>query len=334
VTHSEYYADTGYYPDAEPLDDPDAEREDEFAVLSGTVDDMQETVDDLESRTGRELTDLRESVDSYREAQERHESRLDLATRQLERLKQRLLVLERAVRVSEKVPVVDLDDVGPELRKLAADAERRHALTSQLMTANQRRPYEEDIALLPKAWEALADSEKSLIAVLGVLATTQRTDERRADAEARLSEVAARRRGVLDRQLPAAVKDAEAAQQALDADDLTRTRVLPQIEKAERDWEELHARLRERITGALGSSALLPVWFTHAFGVAPPSGAASDRWIRAASSVLAYRVTHGVTDQALPLGEPPAPDTDWTQPQWSWRARLEQDIEDLDDSVG
>ncbi|MDT8915928.1 hypothetical protein [Amycolatopsis sp. PS_44_ISF1] len=334
MTHSEYYAGTEYYPEAEPYGDQDGGREDEFAVLSDTVDGMQETFDDFESRTGRELAELRESADSSRDAQERHESRLDLATRQLERLKQRLLVLERAVRVSEKVPVVDLDDVGPRLRELAADAERRHTLTAQLMTANQRRPYEEDIALLPKAREALADADEALIAVLGVLATTPRTDERRAGAEARLSEVAARRRGVLDRRLPAAVKDAEAARQALDADDVTRTRVLPQIEKAERDWEELHSRLRERITGAIGSSALLPVWFTHAFGVAPPSGAAGDRWIRASSSVLAYRVTHGITDQALPLGEPPAPDPDWTRPQWSWRARLEQDIEELDDNAG
>lgn len=323
MTYSEYYPDTEYYEETEESDS-------EFDALSETVDGMQETVVDLESRTGRELTELRETFESFSDAQVRHESRLDVATRQLERLRQRLQLLERAVRVSEKVPVVDLDDVGPALRKLAADAERRHALAAQLMTANQRRPYEEDIARLPQAREALAESENALINVLAILAFTQHGDENRGSAQARLSEVVARRRGVLDRQLPAAIKDAEAAQQMLTADDVTRTRVLPQIEKSERDWEELHSKLRERITDAIGSSALLPVWFTHAFGVAPPSGAAGDRWIRAATSALAYRVTHGVTDQALPLGEPPADDTDWTQPQWSWRARLEQDIEDLD----
>ncbi|MGW4486846.1 hypothetical protein ACWEOE_23740 [Amycolatopsis sp. NPDC004368] len=324
MTYSEYYPDTEYYADGEEAQDS------EFDALSETVDGMQETVVDLESRTGRDITELRETFESFSDTQSRHESRLDLATRQLERLRQRLQLLERAVRVSEKVPVVDLDDVGPALRKLAADAERRHSLAAQLMTATQRRPYEEDIARLPQAREALAESENALIDVLGVLATTQHGEPRRGEAQARLSEVVARRRGVLDRQLPAAVKDAEAARQMLEADDLTRTRVLPQIEKSERDWEELHSKLRERITDAIGSSALLPVWFTHAFGVAPPSGAAGDRWIRAATSALAYRVTHGVTDQALPLGEPPADDTDWAQPQWSWRARLEQDIEDLD----
>ncbi|WP_326568756.1 hypothetical protein VSH64_44600 [Amycolatopsis rhabdoformis] len=323
MTYSEYYPDTEYYEETE-------EQDSEFDALSDTVDGMQETVVDLESRTGRELTELRETFESFSDAQARHESRLDVATRQLERLRQRLQLLERAVRVSEKVPVVDLDDVGPALRKLAADAERRHALAAQLMTATQRRPYEEDLARLPQAREALAESESALIDVLGVLATTQQGEPRRGEAQARLSEVVAHRRGVLDRRLPAAVKDAEAARQMLDADDVTRTRVLPQIEKSERDWEELHSKLRERITDAIGSSALLPVWFTHAFGVAPPSGAAGDRWIRAATSALAYRVTHGVADQALPLGEPPADDTDWAQPQWSWRARLEQDIEELD----
>ncbi|HWD07099.1 MAG TPA: hypothetical protein VG674_32120 [Amycolatopsis sp.] len=331
MTYSEYYPDTDY-PDTDYADTDYAEdeRDPEFDALSETVDGVQETVVDLETRTGRELTELRETFDAFTDTHARHEARLDQATRQLEQLRQRLQLLERAVRVSEKVPVVDLDDVGPALRKLAADAERRHALAAQLLTATQRRPYEEDLQRLPRAREALLDCDSELIAVLGVLATTKAGDERRADVATRLSEVVNRRRGVLDRQLPAATKDAEAARRLLDADDVTRTRVLPQIERAERDWEDLHSKLRERITDAIGSSALLPVWFTHAFGVAPPSGAAGERWISAATSALAYRVTHGVTDQALPLGEPPPGDTDWTLPRWSWRARLEQQIEDVD----
>ncbi|RJQ82165.1 hypothetical protein [Amycolatopsis panacis] len=324
MTHSEYYPETDYYT-AEG--DPEGEHDPELLALSDTVGGMQETVEDLESRTARDLTELRETVETFSDTHARHESRLDHTSRQLERLRQRLLVLERAVRVSEKVPVVDLDDVGPELRKLAAEAERRHALTAQLLTPSQRKPYEEDMARLPQAQEALARCDEALIAALGVVAATERD---RAEAAERLSEVVSRRRAVLDRQLPAAVQDAEAAHQMLSADEVTRTRVLPQIEKSERDWEELHSRLRERITGAIGSSALLPVWFTHAFGVAPPSGTAGDRWIRAATSALAYRVTHGVTDQALPLGEPPAGDTDWTEPKWAWRARIEHGIEELD----
>ncbi|GAA3544323.1 hypothetical protein GCM10022222_30000 [Amycolatopsis ultiminotia] len=327
MTYSEYYPHTDYYADE---DDREAEQDPELLALSDTVGGMQETFDDLESRTARDLTELRETVETFSETHARHESRLDHTARQLERLRQRLLVLERAVRVSEKVPVVDLDDVGPALRKLAAEAERRHGLTAQLLTPSQRRPYEEDLARLPQAQEALTRSEEAVLAVLEVLAGTERGGPGRAEAEERLPEVMAGRRGVLDRQLPAAVQDAEAAQQVLAADEVTRTRVLPQIEQAERDWEELHARLRERITDAIGSSALLPVWFTHAFGVAPPSGASGDRWIAAATSALAYRITHGVTDQALPLGGPPAADTDWNEPKWAWRARIEQDIEELD----
>ncbi|WP_020662194.1 hypothetical protein [Amycolatopsis benzoatilytica] len=327
MTYSEYYRGTEYYPaDGEPITEDDPE----FAALTDSVGGVREAVDNLENRTGRELSDLRETIDSFTESHARHEARLDRTAKQLERLRQRLLVLERAVRVSEKVPVVDLDNVGPQLRQLAAGAERRHSLAAQLLTSAQRRPYEEDVARLPQAREALAQSEDALIAVLEMLAKAERGTPERDDAESRLSEVVARRRGVLDRQLPAAAEDAEAARQALAADDVTRTRVLPQIEKSERDWEELHTRLRERITDAIGSSALLPVWFTHAFGVAPPSGATGDKWIRAATSTLAYRVTHGVVDQALPLGEPPPSDTDWTEPKWAWRARLEHDIEQLD----
>jgi hypothetical protein len=168
-----------------------------------------------------------------------------------------------------------------------------------------------------------------LLDVMRVLASTDRASRERGDAESSLRALSTRRRTLLDEEIPAAVSAAEQARLALREADAVEARVVPQLERAECAWHDLQVRLRTRITDALGSNALLPLWFGHALGVAPPPGASGDTWIRTAASVLAYRVTFGITDQALPLGPPAAEGTDTTERRWTWRARLESDLDEL-----
>jgi hypothetical protein len=134
---------------------------------------------------------------------------------------------------------------------------------------------------------------------------------------------------LLDEEIPAASAAADQARLALREADAVEARVVPQLERAERAWHDLQVRLRTRITDALGSNVLLPTWFGNALGVAPPSGTTGDAWIRTAASVLAYRVTFGVTEPALPLGPPAPEDADTAERRWTWRARLESDLDDL-----
>ncbi|MEV7092564.1 hypothetical protein AB0M80_06935 [Amycolatopsis sp. NPDC051045] len=295
--------------------------------LFAAVDGLRTAVEETDDRLRQDVANLTERLESG--GAHRQEDRLDLLGRQLERLQQQVRALERAVRVADGVPRADLDDVGAETRALAAEAARWDDLHKELVTKEQRARHEQEIAHLDAVRSALSRCDADLLAVIGVLASTDRASRARGDAESRLRALATRRRTLLDEEIPAASAAAETARLALREADAVQARVVPQLERAERAWHDLQVRLRTRITDALGSDALLPMWFGHALGVAPPSGTSGDAWIRTAASVLAYRVTFGVTDQALPLGPPAAEGTDTTERRWTWRARLESDLDEL-----
>ncbi|WP_103338370.1 hypothetical protein [Amycolatopsis sp. CA-126428] len=294
------------------------------------LDELFAAVDGLraaDDRLGQDVAELTERLESG--GPDRQDDRIDLLARQLERLRQQVRVLERAVRVADGVPQADLDDVGAETRALAAEAARWDDLHKELVTKEQRARYAEEIAHLDAVRGALSRCDADLLDVIGVLASTNRASRARGDAESRLRALATRRRTLLDEEIPAASAAAEKARLALREADAVEARVVPQLERAERAWHDLQVRLRTRITDALGSNVLLPTWFGNALGVAPPSGTTGDAWIRTAASVLAYRVTFGVTEPALPLG-PPAPEAaDTTERRWTWRARLESDLDEL-----
>ncbi|MEV6831656.1 hypothetical protein [Amycolatopsis sp. NPDC051102] len=301
---------------AEPADPARRDLDELFAAVDG--------LREADDRLGQDVADLTERLESGAP-----DDRIALLGRQLERLQQQVRVLERAVRVADGVPQADLDDVGPETRALAAEAARWDDLHKELVTKDQRARYAEEIAHLDAVRAALSRCDADLLEVIRVLASTDRASRARGDAESSLRALSTRRRTLLDEEIPAASAAAETARLSLREADAVEARVVPQLERAERAWHDLQVRLRTRITDALGSSALLPMWFGNALGVAPPSGTSGDAWIRTAASVLAYRVTFGVTDPALPMG-PPAPEgADTTERRWTWRARLESDLDEL-----
>ncbi|WP_410568208.1 hypothetical protein [Amycolatopsis sp. cmx-4-61] len=318
------YATYGDDPEfsQEYLEPADPTRRD-LDELFAAVDGLREA----DERLGQDVADLTERLETGGPAEQ--QDRIDLLARRLERLQQQVRVLERAVRVSDGVPQADLDDVGPETRALAAEAARWDDLHKELVTKEQRARYAEEIAHLDAVRSALSRCDADLREVIRVLASTDRGSRPRGDAESSLRALSTRRRTLLDEEVPAASAAAEQARLALREADAVQARVVPQLERAERAWHDLQVRLRTRITDALGSNALLPMWFGNALGVAPPSGTSGDAWIRTAASVLAYRVTFGITDPALPLG-PPAPEAaDPTERRWTWRARLESDLDAL-----
>ncbi|MGW5718245.1 hypothetical protein ACWEVP_18910 [Amycolatopsis sp. NPDC003865] len=307
----------------EPVDTTRRDLDELFAAVDG----LRAAVEETDDRVRQDVADLTERLESG--GANRAEDRLELLGRRLDRLQQQVQALERAVRVSDGVPQVNLDDVGAETRALAAEAARWDDLHKELVTKEQRARYSDEISRLSSVQAALSRCDADLLDVMGVLASTDRASRARGDAESSLRALSTRRRTLLDEEIPAAVQAADQAELALREADAVEARVVPQLERAERAWHDLQVRLRTRITDALGSNALLPTWFGHALGVAPPAGAAGDAWIRTAASVLAYRVTFGITDPALPLGPPAGEGADTTERRWTWRARLESDLDDL-----
>ncbi|MEV6648289.1 hypothetical protein [Amycolatopsis sp. NPDC051371] len=307
----------------EPVDSTRRDLDELFAAVDG----LRAAVEESDDRLRQDVADLTERLESG--SGHRQEDRIDLLGRQLDRLQQQVQALERAVRVSDGVPQVDLDDVGAETRALAAQAARWDDLHKELVTKEQRARYEEEISRLSSVHAALSRCDADLLEVMRVLASTDRASRARGDAESSLRALSTRRRTLLDEEIPAAASAADQARLALREADAVEARIVPQLERAERAWHDLQVRLRTRITDALGSNALLPTWFGHALGVAPPAGASGDAWIRTAASVLAYRVTFGILDPALPLGPPASDDADTTERRWTWRARLESDLNEL-----
>jgi hypothetical protein len=316
--------------EAEYAEYPDTTRRD-LEELFAAVDGLRTAVEDVDTRDAglrQEFTALADRLEHGDARSQEH--RLDQLGRRLERLQQQVQALERAVRGSDGVPRADLDDVGAETRALAAQAARWDDLHKELVTKEQRARHEQEISRLSEVHEAHTRCDADLREVIRRLATTDRATRARGDAASELRALSTRRRTLLDEEIPAATEAAEQARLALREADAVEARVVPQLERAERAWQDLQVRLRTRITDAIGSSALLPMWFSHALGVAPPSGTSGDTWIRTAASVLAYRVTFGVKDQALPLGPPPASEeADTTDRRWTWRARLESDLDEL-----
>jgi hypothetical protein len=311
---------------AEPADSTRRDLDELFAAVDGLRAAAEES-DDRDRGLRQDLADLTDRLE--RGSAHRQEDRIDLLGRQLDRLQQQVRALERAVRVADGVPQINLDDVGAETRALAREAARWDDLHKELVTKEQRARHEQEISRLASVHEAQTRCDADLHEVMRVLASTDRASRARGDAESRLRALSTRRRTLLDEEIPAASEAAEQARLALREADAVEARIVPQLERAERAWHDLQVRLRTRITDALGSNALLPTWFGHALGVSPPAGAAGDAWIRTAASVLAYRVTFGIVDPALPLGPPAGEDTDTAERRWTWRARLESDLGEL-----
>ncbi|VVJ16091.1 Uncharacterised protein [Amycolatopsis camponoti] len=307
----------------EPADSTRRDLDELFAAVDG----LRAAAEESDDRLRREVADLTERLE--RGGGHRQEDRIDLLGRQLDRLQQQVQALERAVRVADGVPQLNLDDVGAETRALAKEAARWDDLHKELVTKEQRARHSAEITRLSSVQAALSRCDADLLEVMRVLASTDRGSRARGDAESSLRALSTRRRTLLDEEIPAAIAAADQARLALREADAVEARIVPQLERAERAWHDLQVRLRTRITDALGSNALLPTWFGHALGVSPPTGASGDAWIRTAASVLAYRVTFGIKDPALPLGPPAGEDADTTERRWTWRARLESDLDEL-----
>ncbi|UOX90785.1 hypothetical protein MUY14_09220 [Amycolatopsis sp. FBCC-B4732] len=281
------------------------------------ADAAEEATDDLRRR----ITDQHDTLTS-------HAKTVSATGALVERLRQQLQQLERAVRVSDGTPVIDLDDVPAATRTLAAEAVKRHRLKEALLPEDTRTVHQAALQRLTQLTSQLTATEDELVRIVTAMAGNHRDSPARAGMSERFTAATRTRRKLRDIELPAAKDAAAAARSELRSDDVTRARVEPQLRKADQAWTDLTARLRTSISDAIGSSALLPTWFTNALGFAPPRGPHGDRWMRTATDVLAYRVTYGIRDQAA-LG-PTTRDGRWTKARLTWLRDLEFKLASLD----
>lgn len=265
----------------------------------------------LERRVGdleRGQAELRSGLDGCAEAADSvagHGDQLGQHEARIAALTARLAWLEGVVRAAGLAPA---DDLAPdtETRRLAHAAAAGYAAQRGLLNADQRASRKATITYLAKVraeraeamTAASAAAEALGVSVAGAPAHDRAAERyRRARATITAADKTLAEHGDVDQRYE---KD-------LALDDAARATFSPTLLEGVNAERKLRERLRARLDGALGHSAILPEWFTVALG---PTAPASDpaAWFDAALALLVYRATFGVADPRSPLGVPSATD--------------------------
>jgi len=280
-----------------------------FTVLQlrNDVDDLGVAIGDLPDR----LNSLDGSLDDVRTALRRVQTRaaeVDKTTHDLsalvKRLDARVEWLERNIRLQATAAEVELDDVDQTEVKLAQVAEAGHVARAELLPPSGRSGLEAAVSAHAEAVRAQFHHRDLALAASEVLVETTRDDQRHIDAVAEFRAAVAGRDQARQRSRELAGPALEATA-VLEVDDEQQIAVADVLAEGEHAWAALQSRLRTRVADAVGEGALLPSWFTTVLGPMP-SAQNTRAWMDVATSLLAYRVTYGVSDPLVARGRAPA----------------------------
>jgi chromosome segregation ATPase len=304
--------------------------------LGSVLDKLRNDLDDLMNAVAF-LPDRLSGIDGQMEQVRRTVRQLEATANEadrsvkelgalVKRLDARVEWLERNIRLHDpSAVVVELDDVPPDLIRMAEVAESGHVAQSLLMSAELRSGLEAKVDAHAAALHAQTQQLEIAIAASRTLADTPMGDDVHVEAIGEFRDAvtamdAARRRS---KEL---VRDAVEAAEQLGADDEQRAVHTDVITEGEQAWAYLLARLRARIADAVGEGALLPAWFTTVLGPIPPAQD-TRAWMDAATGLLAYRVTYGVTDPIVALGADPG--EQHSARRRAWHQQLRRVLRDL-----
>jgi hypothetical protein len=243
----------------------------------------------------------------------------------IKRLDARVEWLERNIRLQASTSEAQLDDVEPAEHDLARVAEAGHVARAQLLSPAARSALEAAVAAHSEAVRAQMHQRDLALDACAVLAETPRHDEVHAGAVVQFREAVAARGQALDRISDLASPALEASAD-LALDDEQQIAVADVLAEGELAWTALQKRLRTRLAEAVGEGALLPAWFTAVLGPIPPA-ADTRAWMDVGTSLLAYRITYGVSDPVVALGRPPGQPE--TARRRAWYAQLRRQFGEL-----
>jgi chromosome segregation ATPase len=303
--------------------------------LTYTVLQLRNDVDDLGVAIGNlpdRLNTLDASLDDVRTALRQVQKRSlavettsnDLAAL-VKRLDARVEWLERNIRLQAVTAEAELDDVDSVEVELARVAEAGHVARSDLLPPSGRSALEAAVAAHAEAVRAQFHHRDAAIDASEILAETARDDDRHVRAVAEFRAAVAGRDQARQRVRELAGPALEASA-VLRVDEEQQIAVADVLADGEQAWAALQDRLRTRVAEAVGVGALLPAWFTTVLGPIPPAED-TRTWMDVATSLLAYRVTYGVTDPVVALGRPPAEAE--TARRRAWYQQLRRQFADL-----
>jgi hypothetical protein len=274
--------------------------------LRNDVDDLGQAIEHLPSRLGA----IDQALDNVRLGLRKVENRaveVEATSHDLgalvKRLSARVEWLERNIRLQATAAEAPLDDVDSTEVELSQVAEAGHLARAELLPPAGRSALEAAVEAHSVAVRAQVHHRDAALAACEVLAETGRDDERHvtAVAEFRASVVALTEARQRAKEL---ARPAIEAAEMLGEDEEQQVAVADVVAGGEQAWFALQSRLRTRVADAVGEGALLPAWFTAALGPMP-SAEDTKAWMDVATSLLAYRVTYGVSDPVTTLGRQP-----------------------------
>jgi hypothetical protein len=296
--------------------------------LRNDVDDLGEAIGNLPDRLGT----IDRSLDNVRLALRKVENRsveVEVASHDLaalvKRLGARVEWLERNIRLQSAAAEAVLDDVDDTEVQLAQVAEAGHLARAELLPPAGRSALEAAVTAHSDAVRTQIQHRDAALAACEVLAETTRDDERHITAVAGFRAAVAGLTLARQRVKELATPALEAAG-ALGDDEEQQVAVADVVSEGELAWAALQNRLRTRVADAVGEGALLPTWFTTVLGPIPPVQD-TRAWMDVATSLLAYRVTYGVSDPIATLGRQPG-DSE-TARRRAWYQQLRRQFSDL-----
>ncbi|MEU5836324.1 hypothetical protein ABZ820_22020 [Streptomyces diacarni] len=239
----------------------------------------------------------------------------------LKRLTGRVQALEAHLLAAGGAPLADLDTIDPEWKKLARTAIHGWHVRSGLLPTHQREAHRQKIREYEGAVEERDEHRKKVVEAAGFLASQPRTSRefKQAVWDFGMSRPLAETHEQRAQKLAGPARTARAALAQDNTLLQAKASLIEQGDKAER---KLNWLLRGRLADAIRDRALLPMWFVTVLGPVPPAHK-TQQWMDLATQVLAYRVTYGITDQAVALG--PAPDA-YVPRRTEWHRELTNEL--------
>ncbi|WP_327372361.1 hypothetical protein [Streptomyces sp. NBC_01217] len=287
----------------------------------GEVEDLDYELNDIRGDVRRIEDDLSTVRTELTELDDEVRGDIQDTEQALKRLTGRVQALEAHLLAAGGAPLADLDTIDPEWQKLARTANHGWNVRSGLLPRHQREAHRLNIRHYEGAVEERDEHRDKVVEAAGVLASQPRTSRefKQAVMDFGMSRTLAESHGQRAQKLAGT---AQAARAALAQDDTLRQAKASLIEQGDKAERKLNWLLRGRLADAIRDRALLPMWFVTVLGPVPPAHKTQE-WMDHATQVLAYRVTYGVTDQAVALGA--APD-EYVPRRTEWHRELTKDL--------
>lgn len=249
--------------------------------LAAEVDRLREELEDTTSDTGQAATTIR-----------------DLA--------ERVRLLERRLRVTGQVPVVDLDHWPQAVTTLAKTVRAGRDAEEDILYVWQRDRWLVTIQQPDALRETIRSCRAEAARAARRLAGLDYADQAGwHEAIAAWNSAAVDAAHAATEDLKEAVQDAAAARVELDAATERNNIAHPKVQRGEKALAALQTRIRTRIREAVRDEMLFPTWFDTILGSGPPT-TNTARWLDLVVRVVTYRLVTNTTDPVLAFGERPA----------------------------